>query len=173
MRLMRISPRTAHIRSRLRREEGASLVEFAISLGIFLAVTLGIMLLCMALYTYEYVDFASREATRWASVRGADCSSSSSMPGCGADKTAIQTYVQKLNYPIVNPSNVTVDVTWLSANGTNPQTWSTCGTSPSGGCDDRGNEVQVTVNYPYLLDIPFAGSHNFTINSTTTLVISQ
>ena len=169
MRLMRISPRPAHFRSRLRREDGAALVEFAISLGIFLAVTVGIMLLCMALYTYEYVDFASREAARWASVRGADCSSSSSMPGCGADQSTIQTYVQGLNYPIVNPSNVTVDVTWEAANNTNPQSWTPC----SGQCNARGNEVQVTVKYPYLLAIPFVGNQNFTINSTSTMVISQ
>jgi len=169
MYLIRIPPKTTGLRSRLRREDGASLVEFAISLGIFLAVTLGIIYLCIALFIYEYVDFASREAARWASVRGADCSASSSMPGCGADQSTIQTYVQGLNYPIVNPSNVTVSVTWLNANGTNPETWSPCG----GQCNARGNEVQVTVSYPYLLDIPFTGSHSLNLSSTSTMVISQ
>jgi hypothetical protein len=142
------------------------MVEFAFSLGIFLAVTVGIIFVCMALLAYEYADFASREATRWASVRGSDCVG---MPNCDADQTAIQNYVRGLNYPVVIAGDITVNVTWLQANGTRPQTWTAC----SGQCNARGNEVQVQVSYPFLMAIPFVASNTLNISSTSTMVISQ
>lgn len=171
MPLLRISPSTTRLRlltPRLHREEGSALLEFAFSFGIFVAATVGIMILCIALFTYEYVDFASSEAARWASVRGNKCVD---MPNCNADSTAIQTYVQGLNYPIVNPSNLKVTATWSSVtyDSNNVATWTACASQ----CNSPGNDVQVTVTYPYNLDIPFAGDHALNISSTSTLVISQ
>jgi Flp pilus assembly protein TadG len=158
----------------LRSEEGANLVEFAFSLGIFLAVTIGIIMLCMALFTYEYVDFAAREATRWAIVRGNQCSiSSSSMKYCDATSTDIQTYVQGLNYPLINTNKIQATAQWLqvSYSKTSPPvaSWTLC----SDQCNSPGNEVQVLVSYPYTMTIPFAGSYSFTISSSSTMVISQ
>ena len=63
----RLSPtayRIHSLRARLRRQEGAALLEFAFSLGIFLAVTFGIIFVCLTLFTYEYLNFAAREAAR-------------------------------------------------------------------------------------------------------------
>jgi Flp pilus assembly protein TadG len=171
MRPIRIPPRCFNSRARIQKEEGQSLIEFAFSLGIFLALTLGIIYVCIALFTYEYLDFASREAVRWASVRGTDCSqSSTTMTDCDAGLTEITQYVKGLNYPVINPNNLTVSVTWLKANGTSPQTWTAC----TSGCNDRGDEVQVTVSYPaFPLDIPFAGNQSINMSSTATMVISQ
>lgn len=181
MPLLRKSPstiRTRSLRARLHREEGASLLEFALSLGIFLAATLGLIFLCLALFTYEYVNFASQKAARWAAVRGADCSAdSSTMPGCNADTADIQNYVRGLNYPIVTPGNIAVTATWYqvtytvnSAGTGETASWTSCGVVQ---CNAPGNEVQVNVSYPYTLAIPFAGSHTFTISSTSTMVIAQ
>lgn len=172
-RLRLISP--AHhaplLRARLHREEGASLIEFAFSLGIFLAATIGILILCMALFSYEYVDFASREAVRWAAVRGSQCIN---MPTCGANQAAITTYVQGLNYPIINPNNLTVTATWLQAtfnqNNTPPTTtWAACASQ----CNAPGNEVRVTISYPFSFGIPFVGNFAPTVSSTSQMVISQ
>ena len=58
---------------RLRCSRGQSLVESALSLGIVIAVLIGIIELTIALYCYNYVAYAAREATRWAMVRGSTC----------------------------------------------------------------------------------------------------
>lgn len=189
MPLKRIAPKTYRLKSlhtRLRRQEGAALVEFALSLGIFLAVTIGIVYVCLALFTYEYVDFAARETARWAAVRGADCYlSSQNMPGCttaaGATPTDIQNHVKNLGYPIVNPNNLNVSVSWLSksADANNNAIWVAC-TPPSplpaqgNGCNDPGDAVRVTITDPnYGLAIPFMGNHVIQIGSTVQMVISQ
>ncbi|MGC8548077.1 MAG: TadE/TadG family type IV pilus assembly protein [Acidobacteriaceae bacterium] len=162
--------------AKLRREEGATMVEFAISVGIFFAVTVGLLILCLALFTYEYVDFASQEAVRWAAVRGSKCLStptSSTMPDCPVTGSSdIQTYVQGLSYPVVTPGKISVRATWLQSNHTNPETWTTCGSTV---CNAPGNEVQVTVSYPFNfgIDIPFVGSFTPNIASTSTMVISN
>ncbi len=176
MTLLRIPPRARRLgslRQRMRSEEGANLVEFAFSLGIFLAVTIGIIMLCMALFTYEYVDFAAREAARWAIVRGNQCSSTSSMPGCDATSSDIQTYVQDLNYPLINTNNIQATAQWLQVSYSTAippvASWTLC----SNQCNSPGNEVQVLVSYPYTMTIPFAGSYSFTISSSSTMVISQ
>jgi Flp pilus assembly protein TadG len=162
--------------SQLRREEGASLVEFAFSFGIFIAITFGILVLCWALFTYEYVDFAAREAARWAIVRGGECSLTSSMPGCPADQTAISNYVKTLNYPLIDTNNLTVTAGWYQANTYypspgSPTTWSYCLAGLI--CNHPGNEVQVTVSYNFAYGIPFFGDFTPTVSSTSTMVISQ
>ena len=176
MSLLPISPshhRSSSIRARLRREEGATLLEFALSISIFLAVTFGIMILCMSLFTYEYVDFAAREAVRWAAVRGSDCSlNSTTMPDCNASGDQITAYVQSLKYPIVNPANVKVNSVWLKPNASPPTAWTAC-TSSDSTCNAPGDAVKVTVSYQYNFDIPFAGNHPLNLSSTAQMVISQ
>lgn len=198
MPLRRLSPMTyrkGSLRAGLRRDEGAALLEFAFSLGIFLMTTLGIVYLCMALFSYEYVDFAAREGVRWAMVRGSDCYLSSSMPGCDSSanesasqitqsQTDIQNYVKGLNYPIIDPTKLTnnINVAWLSetnvtdSSGNTYATWTACTPSspPSGTvCNQPGNEVQVTVSYPISFTIPFFGNFTPTVSSTSRMVISQ
>lgn len=180
---LRLSPRMPRmdlLRAGLRRQEGAALVEFAISLGIFLAVTIGIVFLCVALFTYEYVDYASREAVRWASVRGADCYlSTQTMPGCtsaqGASITDIQNYVKSLDFPLINTDSSVLKVTpsWSQASTTVPVTWTPCG--PGTVCNARGNQVQVTVTYTFNLglSIPFVGPFTPTVSSSSQMVIAQ
>lgn len=181
----RLSPRAHRIpsfRNGLRHENGAAMVEFALSFAIFTMVSVGIMILCMALFTYEYVDYASREAARWAMVRGANCSALvSSMPGCPADETAILNYVQNMNFPLIDKTKLTtstVQATWWQLNeGTNSTTgaayayWSSCGSSPD-GCSGPGDQVQVTISYPFSMSIPFFGSFSPYVSSSSQMAIS-
>ncbi len=179
MRISRISPRTSRFRSlraQLRREEGTALLEFAFSAGIFLGITIGILILCMSLFSYEYVNFAAREAARWAAVRGSECSQTSTMPTCDADNTVITNYITSLGYPLINPGNLKVSTTWYQvAFGPNASdtgataTWTAC----TDQCNEPGNQVQVTVSYPYSLDIPFMGNKTVDIGSSAKMVISQ
>lgn len=187
--------RKSLLRARLSREEGQGLVEFTIALGIFFALTIGILVVCMGVFTYEYVNFAAREAVRWAAVRGSECYlSSHTMPGCssssGASKTDIQQYVVGLNYPLINPKTLSangysnINVAWLynTKHGSPPTayaSWVAC--PPSAGllqgqaCNDPGDAVQVSVSYPFTqgVYIPFVGSFTPIVSSTSQIVISQ
>lgn len=161
----------------LNRQEGASIVEFALSVGIYLALTFGVLAVCWALFTYEDVDYAARQAVRWASVRGSQCVYSSNMPDCDASGTDIRNFVTQLNYPMIDSANLTVSVKWLAVTYTaNPvaglppiASWSPC----SGQCNTPGNEVQVTVSYNSGLDIPLISTFAPQVTSTSAMVISQ
>src|ERR1035438_10214307 len=106
-----------HLRATIRRqpgqevltETGSTLVEVALSSAVLLSVIFGIMQVCLALYTYAFISEASREATRYAVVRGArSCTVAPVFPNCNLNPTSagnpIQTYVTGLGYPGLNPS---------------------------------------------------------------------
>ena len=173
IRVFQKAHRTHPFRNRARREDGAAMIEFALSFGIFAAITFGILILCMALFCYEYVDFASREAARWALVRGSACIN---MPNCNADQGDIQQYVKSLNYPLIDTSKLNITATWhqVHYSSTIPAYayWTACGSSPA-GCNDPGDEVQVTIAYPFSMGIPFVGSFSPTVGSSSQMVISQ
>ena len=155
-------------------EQGNSLVEMAIGVSLFLMLLIGIIETSLALYTYNYVSDAAREGSRWAIVRGSACSTNT--PGldhCNASTSEIQNYVQSLAYPGINSSNLTVTATWLKPSSPPGATWSSCVSSPSAPCNQQGYEVQVTVSYPFPLNIPFWQNTNLTVSSTSSMVISQ
>ena len=99
-------------------EEGGSLVEMALSCLILIPILFGIVQLSIGLYCYHYAADAAREATRWAIVRGANCTglfgsgycSPTSGNGSGATATDIAQYVKGLGYPY--SSSVTTTTQW-------------------------------------------------------------
>ncbi|HLJ79694.1 MAG TPA: TadE/TadG family type IV pilus assembly protein [Acidobacteriaceae bacterium] len=153
------------------REDGSSLVEVAISSSVLLTVLLGIMYVCLALYQYHFVSEAAREASRYAMVRGAICSSATpNQSNCNATSDEIQTWTRGISFPGIDPSQVTVTTTWLKAtsSGTPPSTtWSAC---TSGTCNEPGSMVRVVVSYP--VSLPWANSP-ITVSSASEVVISQ
>lgn len=152
---------------RLHGNRGQSLLESALSLGIVIAVLIGILELTIALYDYNYVAYAAREGTRWAMVRGDTCAL---LTDCNATPAQIQSYVQGLHYPIIQPSSLAVTSTWLSKTTTTPATWTACSTPP---CNLPGNQVRVQVAYPFTMDIPIVGQLRLYLSSTSSMVISQ
>ena len=155
-------------------EAGNALVEMAISISLFLLFLIGIIEVGLALYTYNYVSEAARVASRWAIVRGSDCSTNT--PGldhCNATQTDIQTYVRSIPYPGLNSSQLLVSAKWLQPSTPPSVTWSTCTATPTNPCNQQGYEVQVTVTYPFPLSIPFWNKTTFYVGSTSTMVISQ
>ncbi len=147
---------------RLGNEDGAALVEMAFATVILLTLLFGIIEISLALYTYHFVSEAAREGTRYAIVRGATCNGSFAS-ACPASQDDIQTYVQNLGFPGINPSALTVTTAWSPY--------------PAGGgcgaCNNPGNQVQVTVNYQYVLAIPFVPSQTLNMSSSSEMVISQ
>jgi Flp pilus assembly protein TadG len=157
-------------------EEGGSLVEMALSCLILIPFLFGIVQLSIGLYCYHYAADAAREATRWAIVRGANCTglfgstycSPTEKNGDGAGATDIAQYVKGLGYPY--SASVTTTTRWCTA-GT-PATWSSCSTTKNNNPASR-DQVKVTVSYAYPLIIPFIKNNTINISSTSSMTIVQ
>lgn len=158
-------------RRRLLGCEGAALAEFAVSCIILIPIIFGFIETCLAFYAYNFVSDAAREATRYAIVRGSDsCTNTPALRPCDITTSApLQTYVQSLGYPGLNPSNLVVSVKFFKASTTQPTTWTTsCAT-----CNQPGNQVQVLVKYNFPIGIPFWKVTTISIGSVSSMVISQ
>lgn len=169
----------AQMRRRLlRTDEGSVLLEWALSLSIFLALLLGTLELSLVYFAYSEVTDGAQQAARWAAVRGSQsCNNIPGMSNCNATTTDIQSFVQGLGYPGLDPAKLDVITQWEQASSTTPTTWSTC----NGGCSNAPkNIVQVTVSYKVPTFFPFpsnfslnATSQTVTVSSTSSMVISQ
>ena len=150
-------------------EKGAELVEVALCLTIFLGLLFGIMNLVLVVLSYHSLTQVSREATRWAAVRGSvSCSTPQKVTKCNATASDIKDHV--VNSGMLNglaTSNVTV--AWC-----NP---------PVGGIADNtcapattnvpGNLVKVKVNYTQSLVVPLIETKSLTMQSTSKMIITQ
>jgi Flp pilus assembly protein TadG len=136
----------------LRAEAGATMVEFAMASVILFTLVFGVIAICLALYSYNVVSEAAREATRYAIVRGSACNSFSD---CKVTQAQLQTYVQNLGFPGMTPSSLGATASWPNGNN-NP-----------------GSPVQVTVTYTFPLIIPFVPRRTLRMSSTSQMVISQ
>ena len=139
-----------------KNEEGAELVEFAVTALLLMTLLVGMIGFTMAMYTYHFVSSAAQQGMRFAIVRGhtwsknvaANCSTSSSsftmVYNCTASATDIQNYVQSLATAGINPANLTINTSsayvWP---GVTPDA-SICSPTNSQGC-----LVKVTVNYTF------------------------
>ena len=177
-----------------RPDDGNTMVEMAlVSAFVFLPLIFAIFQFSFALYAYNFVNLASRQATRYASVRGVEsCVISPTFPNCnmgphtGVNTTApsaLQTYVRGLAYPGINRSNLTVTTTYLAqhvtsgAGGFSTSDWNTvCSTTNpnnSQECNTPGNAVRVSVVYQFPLAIPFWRKGNLTLTGTSQMVINE
>jgi Flp pilus assembly protein TadG len=149
---------------RARSEQGAGLVEMALSIAVLLSLVLGIMELSMALYTFHFISEAARDGARYAIVRGSSCPASlSGCPAAGAS-VDVQTYVRGLGFPGITPGLMTATTTFPSGTGCTPQA------TP---CNNPGNLVRVVVVYQFPLSIPFLAARTLRMSSTSQMVISQ
>ena len=144
-------------------EQGATLVETALSIVILLAFLFGVIETGLALYTYHFIAEAAREGTRYAIVRGSTCTGFGS--ACPASSSDVQNYVQNLGFPGIDPSKMTVTPTWSAYTSGSP-----C--SP-GLCNSPGNQVSVTVQYNFPLSVPFVPAQTIALSSTSAMIISQ
>lgn len=142
---------------KIQDENGASLVEFALCSSVLFMTLFGIFALCGALYSYVFISEAARDASRYALVRGSECTGFSD---CDIKSGQINTYVKSLGYPGINTANVTASAAWSGSY------------SPSNA---PGNVVTVTVTYNLPLSIPFWPQSGSTIHmsSSSQMTISQ
>jgi len=136
---------------------------------VFLTFLFGIIDFARALYAYEFVTYAARSGARYAMVRGSACALTNGNTWCGsasgASAAQIQTMVQSLNLPGIDPSQITVNTTWPGVTGS--------GCNTANGTNSAGCPVQVQVQYPYASTIPFFRVATLTLTATSQMVISQ
>ena len=154
---------------RLHDEEGQSIVETAMSLIMLLTFMFAVFEVGMALYSYHFISEAAREGTRYAIVRGSSLGANCTAPGpptCIAQIADIQTYVEYLGFPGINPAKMTVTPSWSAY-----PTGASC--TPSASCNNPGNLVTVKVQYSFPLNVPFVPAHIFTLTSQSAMIIAQ
>lgn len=155
---------------RLHRDEsGATLVEFAISLILFMVLILGVVEFSVAIYSYHFVSYSAQQAARYAIVRGSRwktaCASANSYD-CDASAADIQDYVRGIAAPLINPNAITVSTSWP---GTTPS-GSTTGCTPAnkGGC-----VVDIKVTYPFSFSVPLVPSKALQFSANSQMVIQE
>jgi len=172
-------------------EEGATLVEMAVSTAVLFLLVIGMMEMCLALYAYNFISNAGRQATRYAAVRGANSCENDTTPDpyCNLLPTSVisstnnplYTYISNLGAPALGSGSLTVSPTWWkgtvtsvagSASSTDWNTSCTAATDVNGiPCNYPGNAVRVIVTYTFPLNIPFWRSASLTMESTSQMVI--
>jgi len=176
---MSIGPRLLADRVSLRKaESGASLVEYAFILIIFLTLIFGIGGFGHGLFVYHYLSEAAKEATRYAAVRGSTCGSDSS---CVASNSAtgitgpttmadVTSYVQSITPQSIDSSKITVIVCGVSDTATKvsdsggvctdspPICSGPVGTAPAEPLGYPGCTVRVQVAYAYDFVFPLLPS---------------
>ena len=168
---MRSFPKRLWHAELLRDESGGELIEFAISATVLLMMIFGIMDLSRAMYSYHYVAVAARQATRYASVRGATWTSTlcllSAQYQCAATPASVTTFVKSVTPLGFNAANLVVTTTWP-------------GTSPTGAdCsllninNSPGCVVSVKVVYTFNFILPFLPKSAMVLSSTSQVMIVQ
>jgi len=159
---------------RVAGEEGATLVEFALASMFLISLLFGTIQSALAVYTYNFVGEAARDATRYALVRGNQCSVVAGTGfNCKADNAAITSYVQSISYPGIKSSNLSTETHWYTASKPPQTIWTYCDTDTPTACASPGSAVQVTVTYPFGLNVPFVSPVTINMKSSARMVISQ
>lgn len=143
--------RTAH---RDARERGQALVEFSISIVIFLMLLMGVVDFGRAIYQYNGVSQAAREIARVTSVHpGPDFTTTI---GRSAETNAVIATQGGLIPNLGAPTMSCVEID---------------GTSVSGGCLP-GNSIKVTISAPYTPITPLLGLvGTWSLSSTSSVVL--
>lgn len=159
-------------------DQGAELVEFAMTAWVLILLVFGIFQFGFAMYAYHFTSYAAQQGSRFAMVRGYTWSknisttcSTSAPPNftmkydCTASITDIQNFVQSLANPGIVPGSVSINTTssyvW-------PGTASACTTN----ANSPGCPVQVTVNYTFHF-VPFLPVASLPMSATSEKVILQ
>jgi Flp pilus assembly protein TadG len=170
---------------------GSTMVEFALSITIMLAMMLGLIDFARMVYAYHAVANAAREATRFASIRGrASCATTPRtfpLEVCPAGTTELTNFVSSqltgaaiynnTGGGFTNRGDLVVTGTWPSTKG-DGVTSCLVGSTPTS--KDPGCVVKVQVQYKFGFTIPYwaffqnsAKPAALSMTSTSQFVISQ
>jgi Flp pilus assembly protein TadG len=160
----------------LQGERGSSLVEYALVFLLLMTMMLGMIDFSRAIYAYHFISNQARDATRYASVRGATCGTppagdnsciaSNSASGTAGPTTQadVQTFVKNVPNGI-DPSKLTTTVDW-PIQAASPTVCSTTNNYP--GCT-----VRVKVSYVFNFSSTFVSKTALTLTTTSQAVITH
>ena len=137
-------------RRRFGSRAGQAMIESALCLLLFMTIFLAIMEFGMGIFAYNFVSYAAREGSRYASTRGSQCTS----PCTPATSDTVQTMIRN-QVVALDPSQVSVNTTWNPSNSNIP-----------------GNTVTVNVSYPIKPLLGFVLG-NITVGASSTMTIAQ
>jgi Flp pilus assembly protein TadG len=160
-----------------RSERGASLVEYAFVVILFLSLIFGVSGFGHALFVYHHLNNAAREASRYAAVRGFDCNvTPAGQPSCTSGNSAsgisgpttkadVLAYVKSITPQSIDPTKLSVFVCGVSGQAACAASGPTVctaditeGTPPvviqPKAANFPGCTVSVQVAYPYSFIFP-------------------
>ena len=145
-----------HTRSRhlATGEEGAALVEFAVTLSILFTLLFCFFELCLVFYSYDLISECAREGTRYAMVRGASCPTTAN-PTCEVTAAQVNSYVAAIALPNVGGGTMSVATTYPDGN------------------EAVGSRVQVKVTYLFKITMAFVPKSAINLSSTSVMYIIQ
>jgi len=142
------------LRGLLRREQGSTVIETAVSLPVLFTFLFCFMEICLAFYSRDMISESAREGTRYAKYHGASCPTSSN-PTCEATATQVNTYVTGLGWPNLAGGTMSVATTYPSGN------------------ESVGSLVQVKITYVFPIKMAFVPTSALTMSSTSEAYIVQ
>jgi Flp pilus assembly protein TadG len=146
--------RNGRLKALLAREEGESLISFALTMPILIAVIFGMMETCLAYYNYERISELAREGTRYAIFHGSTCLLSTGS-SCTSTAASIETAITSAGMPALGGASTAATVTFPD------------------GDQVPGHRVKVVVTCTYPYNIPFLFNHGITMTSTSMMYIVQ
>ena len=155
----------------LEEDQGSEIIEFALSICLWIGAAFLVMYGSFALYAAHFVANAAEEAGRYAMVHGASWNGTAcSSPGaldCTATSSDISGFVIRSMPPGLSPSNISVKASW-------PGTTSTGGTCDSeDGANSPNCVVSITVTYNFKFPVPFFTQSTLPLKSTSQMTITQ
>ncbi len=156
----------------LQREDGATLVESAVSLVTLFTALMGIAAGSLIVYADLFVSSSAHMATRYAMVRGSSFAgtacATTTTENCAATSANVDMYVRALApLGIMNGTPLTVTTLWPGIRATGlPCTLTRGANSP--GC-----LVTVVVIYNYNYSLPFVPGNTLLLLGQSSVMVSQ
>lgn len=103
------------MRLRSQARQGAAAIEFAIVAPLAFLLVLGLLIGGLGVFRYQQMAHLAREASRWASVHGAQYAADTGKPAA----SAADVYQQVIAHyaAAIDPSKFTYSVVWNPSNG--------------------------------------------------------
>jgi Flp pilus assembly protein TadG len=131
-----------------RLQNGATMVEFALVASAFFMLIFGVIQMALAVFAYNSLCDAAREAVRYAMVHG---------PGSASPATTVQIQQVAMNVaPNLNLQTSNITVSW-----------------PSDSNIASLKDAQVTITYNYSFRIPFMSAVTLPLTSSSQMLVSQ
>jgi Flp pilus assembly protein TadG len=141
------------MRTRLRRNAGVSLLEFALIGPCLLLITLTLFEMCLAMWQYETLAYAVREGARYTATKGQGCNYSGN--SCGVTVGSVATQIANAA-PGLDPGTMNITLSSSGGSSVTCNPLNSCNSNstawpPSSGNTELSSTVTVTGTYPFNL----------------------